>query len=67
MVLQKRVIAIRDGQGVSSLDEEDVVQASMLVVMRESRPVGAPMQGCIHGLAFHDGAMAQQHVGHLND
>lgn len=66
MVLQRGVVAICDGQGVSSLDQEIIVQASMLVVMHEGCPVGAPHQGLVHGFGLHDAPMTQQHVCHLH-
>ena len=65
MVLQGGLVAVGDGQRVSSLHQEVVVQAAMLVVMHKGCPVGAPHKGPVHGFALDDAAMAQQHVSHL--
>ncbi|KAA6419044.1 MAG: hypothetical protein FRX49_11007 [Trebouxia sp. A1-2] len=40
VVLQRRAVVVGDGQGVCSLNEEVIVEASMLVVMHCGRPVG---------------------------
>ncbi len=65
VILQWRLVIVKNGQGTGSLDEEIVVQASMLVVMRDGGPVGGHVLGPAQRLALQDASMAQQHVRHL--
>jgi len=66
VVLQRRAVIVGDGQWVCSLDQEVVVEASMLVVMHGGRPVGGQLLHPVHDLAGQHPPMAQQHVGHLH-
>ncbi len=65
VILQGGLVIVENGQGTGSLDEEVVVQASMLVVVRDGRPIGGHVLGSAHCLALQDASVAQQHVGHL--
>lgn len=65
VVLQGRLIIVCQGNGVSSLDEEVVVEAAMLKVMDDGRPVGGEVEGAQEGICLQQAAMAQQHVCHL--
>ena len=52
MVLQRGAVIVGDGQGVRSLDEEVIVEASMLVVMHCGRPVGGQLLRPVYHLAL---------------
>ena len=65
VILQWGLVIVENGQGTGSLDEEIVVQASMLVVVHDGRPVGGHVLGSAHRLALQDASVAQQHVRHL--
>ena len=65
VVLQGGLVVVENSQGAGSLDEEVIVQASMLVVVRDGRPIGGHVLGSADCLALQDAAVAQQHVGHL--
>lgn len=39
VVLQRGLVIVSDGQRVSCLDQEVIVQTTMLVVVRDGRPV----------------------------
>jgi len=67
VILQGGLVIVENGQGIGSLDEEIVVQASMLVVVRDGRPVGGHVLGSAHCLALQDASMTQQHVRHLEN
>lgn len=50
---------------MSSLDEEIVVDAAMLEVVNDGRPVGGEVEGSQEGIGLQQAPMAQQHVCHL--
>ena len=65
MVLQWRLIIVQDGVWVRCLRQEVVVQASMLVVMRDGRPVRRHVLTFAQCIALQNSPMTQQHVRHL--
>ena len=65
VVLQRGLIIVYQRYGVGCLDEEVIVEASMLKVMHDSRPVAGQMQASSKGIGLEQPPVAQQHVGHL--
>ena len=65
VVLQRGLIIVDQRNGVGSLDQEVIVQAAMLEVMHDSRPVAGQVQAASKGIGLEQAPMAQQHVGHL--
>ena len=65
VVLQRGLIIVSQRNGVGCLDEEVIVEASMLQVMHNSRPVAGQVQASSKGIGLEQTPMAQQHVGHL--
>ncbi len=57
VILQGGLVIVENGQGTRSLDEEVVVQASLLVVMHDGRTIGGHVLGptdclgCLRGTA----------------
>ena len=65
MVFQRGLIIVYQRNGVGCLDEEVIVEAPMLEVMHDSRPVAGQVQAASKGIGLEQAPMAQQHVGHL--
>ena len=65
VVLQRGLIIVNHRNGVGCFDEEVIVEASMLKVMHDSRPVAGQVQAASKGIGLEQAPMAQQHVGHL--
>ncbi|KAA6421451.1 MAG: hypothetical protein FRX49_08395 [Trebouxia sp. A1-2] len=57
------LIIVYQRYGVGCLDEEVIVEASMLKVMHDSRPVAGQMQASSKGIGLEQPPVAQQHVG----
>ena len=65
VVLQRGLIIVNQRNGVGCFDEEVIVEASMLKIMHDSRPVAGQVQAASKGIGLEQAPMAQQHVGHL--
>lgn len=52
---------------MTCLDQEVIVKSTVLEVMYQRRPVCRHLLNLGHGVALHDTAVAQQHVGHLEN
>ncbi len=65
VVLQRGLIIVHQRNGMGCLDEDVIVEASMLKVMHDSGPVAGQVQASSKGIGLEQAPMAQQHVGHL--
>ena len=62
VILQGGLVIVGDGQRVARLDEEVVVESSMLVIMHQGRPVRGHLERRSRLVAMLDDAM----MGHYN-
>ena len=65
MVLQRGLVVVHQSQRVRCLDQKVVVEAAMLKIVNQGRPVASQVKRPREGIGFEQAAMAQQHVGHL--
>ncbi len=65
VILQWGLIIVYQCNGMGCLDEEVIIEASMLEVMHDSSPVAGQVQAASKGIGLEQAPMAQQHVGHL--
>ena len=59
MVFQRGLIIVYQRNGVGCLDEEVIVEAPMLKIMHDSRPVAGQVQAASKGIGFEQAPMAQ--------
>lgn len=52
MILQGGLVIVDQRDGMRSLDQEVVVQTSMLKIMHHSRPVASQMKAARKGIGF---------------
>ena len=67
VVLQWGLVIVEKSQWVSRLDQEFIVETSMLEVVHNGRPVASQVAGPKEGIGLEQAAVAQQHVSHLQD
>ena len=65
VVLQRRLIIVHQGDGISCLDQEVIVEPSMIKVVNYSSPVASQMQSAGEGIGLQQASVTQQHVRHL--
>ena len=64
MVFQRRQVVVQDGKGVVGLDQEVVVQPTVLVVMHHGCKEGGILDVLVHQALWH-APMVDQHLGQL--
>ena len=67
VVLPRGLVVVADRYRIRSLDQEVIIDAAMLVVMRNGRPVRRHELRSAQSPAFQDASVMQQHVRHLKD
>ena len=67
VILQGRAVVVHDGQRVSSLDEEVIVDTAMLVVMHCGCPVRSQLMHSGQSTALQDAGVTDQHMCHLHN
>ena len=67
VILPRGLVVVADGYRIRSLDQEVIVDATMLVVVRNGRPVRRHELRFAQSAALQDASVVQQHVRHLKD